>query len=132
MARSVDEVAEAIAASWSRETAYASEAYLDAGRHGDRSRGQCGTTAMVVQDLLGGELVVASVLRDGDPIGVHYWNRLPGGLEIDLTRDQLVPEESLADAREVPRPSGLPVHGLEPYLLLSQRVRALLTPRAAP
>jgi hypothetical protein len=47
------------------------------------SVGQCAVTALVVQDHLGGELLRA--LIDGIS---HYWNRLPGGAEIDLTRDQ--------------------------------------------
>jgi hypothetical protein len=47
------------------------------------SLGQCAVTALVVQDHLGGKLVRAEV--DGVS---HYWNRLPDGTEIDLTRDQ--------------------------------------------
>jgi hypothetical protein len=47
------------------------------------SVGQCAVTALVVQDLLGGDLLRAVV--DG---GSHYWNRLPNGEELDLTRDQ--------------------------------------------
>lgn len=52
------------------------------------ARGQCGVTALVLQDLLGGELLLAEVRNvDGSRQGVHYWNRLGGGLEIDLTRE---------------------------------------------
>lgn len=47
------------------------------------SLGQCAVTALVVQDELGGELLRAVV--DGVS---HYWNRLPDGSELDLTRDQ--------------------------------------------
>jgi hypothetical protein len=47
------------------------------------STGQCAVTALVVQDVYGGELLRALV--DGQS---HYWNRLPGGDELDLTRDQ--------------------------------------------
>lgn len=45
--------------------------------------GQCAVTALIVQDLLGGELLRAP-LEDGS----HYWNRLPDGTELDLTREQ--------------------------------------------
>jgi hypothetical protein len=45
--------------------------------------GQCAITALVVQDELGGEL-----LRAAAPGGSHYWNRLPDGTEVDLTREQ--------------------------------------------
>ncbi|MGC7095319.1 YunG family protein [Amycolatopsis lurida] len=51
--------------------------------------GHCGVTAVAVTELLGGVLLWADVFRrDGRPDGLHYWNRLPSGLEIDLTRDQ--------------------------------------------
>jgi hypothetical protein len=58
----------------------------------DRSQGeplvaihQSTTTALTINDLLGGELLVAEVLRaDGSRQGVHWWNRLPDGTEIDL------------------------------------------------
>jgi hypothetical protein len=46
-------------------------------------RGDFAVTALIVQDHLGGKLIRAEVE------GVsHYWNRLPDGTEIDLTRDQ--------------------------------------------
>ena len=42
--------------------------------------GQCSSTALVVQDRLGGELLIAEVNEaDGSRQGVHYWNRLPDG-----------------------------------------------------
>ncbi|MGZ4306040.1 MAG: YunG family protein [Solirubrobacteraceae bacterium] len=41
--------------------------------------GQCASTALVVQDFVGGELLVADVKGGGgDTQGVHYWNRLAG------------------------------------------------------
>lgn len=45
--------------------------------------GQCAVTALVVQDLVGGELVRGSFAD-----GTHYWNRLPDGREVDLTAGQ--------------------------------------------
>ena len=51
--------------------------------------GHCASTALVVQDRLGGELLMADVHEaDGSRQGVHYWNRLPDGRELDLTREQ--------------------------------------------
>lgn len=52
--------------------------------------GQCAVTALVVQDFFGGELMRASLENvDGFQfMGSHYWNRLPNGKEIDLTRSQ--------------------------------------------
>lgn len=47
------------------------------------SANQCAVTAMLLQDELGGDLVETHVN------GVlHFFNRLPGGQDIDLTRDQ--------------------------------------------
>ena len=52
------------------------------------SRGQCGSTALIIHDLLGDELLIAEVIRsEGSRQGVHYWNRLPDGTEVGLTRD---------------------------------------------
>jgi hypothetical protein len=51
------------------------------------SKGQCAVTALVVQDWLGGDLLRAPYC-DGDEKGSHYWNRLPSGEEVDITRDQ--------------------------------------------
>lgn len=47
------------------------------------SYGQCAVTSLIVQDLFGGSLVRAKVSGT-----THYWNRLPSGEEIDLTREQ--------------------------------------------
>lgn len=53
------------------------------------SRGQCVPTALVVQDCLGGNILCTWVAEEGRKgIEMHYWNELPGGLEVDLTRDQ--------------------------------------------
>src|SRR5579859_3695688 len=68
--------------------------------------GQCASTALVVQDLLGGELLIAEVRRsDGRRQGVHYWNRLAGGLELDLTREQFRAGETIGEPRSVARPA---------------------------
>lgn len=45
--------------------------------------GQCAVTAMVVQDVFGGELLRGVVIGEGS----HYWN-LIGGVEVDFTRAQ--------------------------------------------
>lgn len=53
------------------------------------SGGQCFVTAMVVQDIFGGEIIQGTV-RQIDGKMNHYWNKLPNGQEIDLTSDQFV------------------------------------------
>jgi hypothetical protein len=57
--------------------------------------GQCAVTALVVQDLLGGDLLRA---RAGSVS--HYWNLLADGSEVDLTRDQF-PFSTVLLGREV-------------------------------
>ena len=76
-----------------------------------------------INDLLGGELLVAEVLRaDGSRQGVHWWNRLPDGTEIDLTREQFTSHEVIQQPRAMPRPSELPKRAAEQYLTLKHRV----------
>ena len=41
---------------------------------------------------------------DGSRQGVHYWNRLAAGLEVDLTREQFAGGERIGPASVVPRP----------------------------
>src|SRR4051794_1514898 len=70
------------------------------------ARGQCGVTALVVQDLLGGAVLMAEVHNaDGSRQGVHYWNRLNGGVELDLTREQFLDGEHIGPGTPVARPA---------------------------
>jgi hypothetical protein len=64
---------------WSRETSYDPEKWTPE----NPTHGQCAITALVIQDLLGGDLLRAKV--NG---AEHYWNRLPDSRELDLTRNQ--------------------------------------------
>jgi ADP-ribose pyrophosphatase YjhB (NUDIX family) len=67
--------------------------------------GQCASTALVVQDRFGGGLLMADVHEaDGSRQGVHYWNRLPDGRELDLTREQFQRGEVVGPARAIERP----------------------------
>src|SRR5205809_837581 len=55
--------------------------------------GQCAVTALIVQDYLGGDLLRA-------PVGgsMHYWNLLPNGVELDLTRGQFGPNAVIGES----------------------------------
>ena len=67
-----------IRAAWNAETSVRDDWNLEC-----PSAGQCAVTSLVVQDFFGGDLLQSTVQ------GVsHYWNRLPDGTEVDLTRDQ--------------------------------------------
>jgi hypothetical protein len=75
----VQSLEEVLRRCWSRDTS------ADPARWSPENAawGQCAVTALVVQDMLGGEL-----LRCESPGGSHYWNRLSDGTELDFTRVQ--------------------------------------------
>lgn len=97
---------------------------------GNPARGQCGPTALVVNDLLGGELILGEVYAGDAPAGYHHWNRLPDGREVDLTADQFHEGEVVVGATAYRRPAGPPRRCREQYELLSRRVSAALKVRA--
>ena len=76
---------------WCRETS----ARPDTWTPSNPAWGQCAITALVVQDMLGGEL-----LRGQWEGTSHYWNRLPSGLEVDLTRGQFLNPPNPAEVEE--------------------------------
>lgn len=68
-----------LAHAWSRETSFDPEKWsID-----NPAWGQCAVTALIVQDTLKGQLMRGTV----DDVE-HYWNRLPSGRYVDLTRHQ--------------------------------------------
>jgi ADP-ribose pyrophosphatase YjhB (NUDIX family) len=124
MARTVWDVKleHAIRAGWSRWT---SDPVDQPGwTAANPASGQCASTALVVQDRLGGELLIADVHEaDGSRQGVHYWNRLPGGRELDLTREQFRSGEVVGAPDTVDRPTDVTRGRLAgQYHLLAARV----------
>jgi hypothetical protein len=122
------EVEDAVRAAWGADTVYARAGALErAPELAARGRGQCGATALVVQDLLGGELVMAEATVGGVRDGVHYWNRF-GEVDVDLTRDQFLADEVIDAGRVVRRPeTGIPPSpAKDAYLVLRGRVFGLL------
>lgn len=78
---------------------------------------------MVLNDLLGGELIRGEVHVDGERVDYHWWNRLGMGIEIDLTREQFRPEEIVTEGIVIPRPPVTEWRRLrEEYELLRDRV----------
>ena len=90
------------------------------------ARGQCGVTAMVLWELAGGALMLGEVHVGAARTGMHWWNRLPGGLEIDLTREQFRPDEVVTPGRPVVPPPAGPRRCRGQYLTLRDRVRSTL------
>ncbi len=96
-------------------------------RPGNPARGQCGTTALVAQELLGGELILGEVHVDGLRTGYHWWNRLPDGTDLDLTIGQFQPGEIVTGGTVLPRPPGTPFKRCRgQYELLRHRVLSTL------
>lgn len=126
----VPEVVAALRSSWGRDTC--DDADVEVWSPRAPSRGQCGATALVLHDLFGGELLLAEVwLPDGRLQGYHWWNRLPGGVEIDPTADQFRSGETVQPPRVVARPAGPPRRCGAQYALLHGRVRARLEAASA-
>ena len=86
------------------------------------ARGQCGTTALVVQDLLGGQLIMGEVHVDGVKVGHHWWNRLPDGSTVDLTAEQFHPGETVIGGELRHRPPDAPRRCRGQYELMRHRV----------
>ncbi len=68
------------------------------------ARGQCATTAVMGPDYFGGDLVRGEVHVRGERVDFHWWNRLPDGSEIDLTREQFSLQEKVIGEVCLPHP----------------------------
>jgi ribosomal protein S18 acetylase RimI-like enzyme len=79
----MEELKTAIRKSWGRTQARARMH----GRPSNPSFGQCAVTALVVQDYFGGRLKRLEVLNSAHTKS-HYYNELPEGKKVDLTREQ--------------------------------------------
>ena len=71
--------------------------------------------------------MVADIEHGGQVEGVHYWNVIPDGTELDLTRDQLTPAETLINHRRVTAGRNASGAGEQPFQLLRERVAAALS-----
>ncbi|MEV4684387.1 alpha/beta hydrolase [Streptomyces kurssanovii] len=116
----------ALRASWAADTCSPDDLERAGWSADNPAWGHCDITALVVHDLLGGELVVGEVHLAGEPQGFHWWNRLPGGFEVDLTREQFRVGQTVTAGRTVQRPAGRTRRRWEEYELLRDRVAARL------
>lgn len=53
---------------------------------------------------------------------MHYWNLLPDGTELDLTREQFAYDEVVQQPCILQRPAGLPSRCVEQYMTMRHRV----------
>ncbi|MEI7030915.1 YunG family protein [Streptomyces pratensis] len=115
------DIERALRSSWSAETC--TPEYRARWSPDNPARDQCGVTAMVLNDLLGGELIRGEVHVGGVRTDYHWWNRLGAGVEIDLTREQFGPEEVVTGGVVIARPPVAEWRRLrEEYALLRARV----------
>ncbi|MBY8880035.1 YunG family protein [Actinacidiphila acidipaludis] len=122
----------ALRTSWAADTCSPDDVDRAAWHPGNPAWGHCDITALVLNDLFGGDLVVGEVHDGGERAGHHWWNLLPSGIELDLTREQFRHGQVVSAARTVRRPPGpLPRRHAE-YVLLRERVATRLGPLPAP
>ncbi|KUM36426.1 hypothetical protein AR689_21135 [Arthrobacter sp. EpRS71] len=72
------ELERAFRLSWSADTTCLDAKSLARWHPDNAAPGQRGPTALIVEYLLGGDLVIASVSGANEEDEVHYWNRFPG------------------------------------------------------
>ena len=101
---------EAIRRSWGPDTVDPDDGWSE----DNPAQGQCDVTCLVVNDLIGGELAAAQVFLGGRRVMAHMWNRLPSGIEVDLTREQFTNGEVLGPARFIQRPPDSLLAGASP------------------
>jgi hypothetical protein len=122
MPLTLHQIEAAVRASWGPETCDPADLPWSSDRP---SHGQCNATALVLNDLLGGELLMAEVLNDdGSHQGFHGWNQLAGGVDVDLTRDQFDVGETVQQPAVIVRPTDRPPRVEDQYRELRQRVLA--------
>ncbi|MFI8850654.1 hypothetical protein ACIGW3_10785 [Streptomyces sp. NPDC053499] len=122
-ASELDRIEGALRASWGADTCAPDDLERAGWSPANPAWGQCDVTALVVHDLLGGELMCGEVYAEsGGRQGFHWWNRLPDGSEIDLTRDQFRAGQVVMEGVSVPRPMGHSLRRAAEYTLLRTRV----------
>ncbi|MDT0341722.1 YunG family protein [Streptomyces litchfieldiae] len=126
------EIAAALRTGWAADTCSPDDLLREPWTEANPAWGHCDITALVVNDIFGGDLMLGEVHHEGLPAGYHWWNRLAGGVEIDLTLEQFRRGQTVTAARVVQRPPGPPRRRSEEYRLLRERVAAHLGPLPAP
>ncbi|MFE7750060.1 hypothetical protein [Streptomyces sp. NPDC057428] len=121
------DVEAAVRAGWDADTT--TPEYRSRWSADNPARDQCGVTALVIHDLLGGELIRGEVSVGGERVDFHWWNRLGMGIEVDLTREQFEVHETVSGGVVIERPAEI-VRLRAEYELLRDRVLERLRARA--
>lgn len=112
----------ALRASWAADTCSADDLARAGWQPDNPAWGHCDITALIVNDVFGGDFMVGEVRLGPQRQGLHWWNRLPSGVELDLTREQFRLGQVIAGARAVERLRNRVPRRWAEYLLLRQRV----------
>lgn len=112
----------ALRASWAADTCSPDDLARAGWQSDNPASGHCDITAVLVNDIFGGDLVLGEVHLEGEQQGFHWWNRLPTGVDLDLTREQFQLGQRVSELRVVERPSGRLPRRNDEYLLLRERV----------
>lgn len=83
MKPTLQELSEALQASWDADTAYNPEQWSQE----NKARGQCVVSSLIVQDYFGGDLIRYEINED-QLHETHYMNQLSDGTVIDTTASQ--------------------------------------------
>lgn len=114
-------IEDALRTSWAADTCSPDDVARDSWTSDNPAWGHCDITALVVNDLFGGDLMVGEVYSGRERQGYHWWNRLPTGVEIDLTADQFRKGQRVTPGRVVRRPTSRPSNRFEEYQILLGR-----------
>jgi hypothetical protein len=123
----LDAIDQALRACWAADTCSPDDVARAPWHPDNPAWGHCDITALVVNDIFGGDLVLGEVYAaDGEQHGFHYWNVLASGVELDLTFEQYRQGQRVTGARVVRRPPGPLSRRRQEYELLRERVAARL------
>jgi hypothetical protein len=125
-------IAEALRAAWAADTCSPDDVARAGWSPDNPAWGHCDITALIINDLFGGDLVLGEVYSNGQQHGYHWWNRLSSGLEIDQTREQFRLGQIITGDRVVKRPQGRLPRRWDEYLLLRERLASHLGPLPPP
>ncbi len=128
----LSEIENALRASWAADTCSPDDLARAGWSADNPAWGHCDVTALVVHDLLGGDLMLGEVHSAGEQHGYHWWNVLPDGAEVDLTREQFRDGQTVTEGQLVRRPPGPPKRRGPEYRLLARRVAVELHTRCPP
>lgn len=126
VALTLGEIEAALRASWAEDTCSPDDLERAGWSPDNPAWGHCDVTAMLINDIFGGGLVVGEVYAGAERQGYHWWNRLDSGLDLDLTRSQFQSGQRIVETDSMKRPIGRKPRRYDEYLLLRKRVEAHL------